>query len=333
MYRQLGEGRLHDGTPLELGVVEGPAPDWMDRLAPFLRHKGFDYNYHTEAALTGPLDGLQTLFYVGLVDDQPITQVTIMGARRAGILAHVYTDPAWRQRGAYRQLMAAQMADIAALGYKVLTLITGYDSVPYHIYHSFGFRSVSDGLGCMRWEATPGAAADYMTLAETTVRPTRWDDWPGHNLAAMEPIGAIDWLPRLPMLSMIRQGSVETPFLVFYRRLARWPEAQSLVLESATGAVVGWCHLAPNAATQSDAWLLDLNALPAYQERVGDLLAAVEWPAAPVLYATTARDGAVRDGALSDVLTTHGFRRQATLPGVVEQAGEQRDVRLWLRQG
>src|SRR5207245_380029 len=156
------EGRLTTGERLELGVVETPDPSWSDRIVPFLLHKGGDWNHHIAAALERPLDDLETCFYVGMVDGQVVTQVMISGARGAGILAHVFTSPRWRQRGAYRQLMAVQMADTRARGYRILTLGTGFDSHPYRIYQSFGFRSVEEGSGYMSWEATPGAIRDYL---------------------------------------------------------------------------------------------------------------------------------------------------------------------------
>src|SRR5919108_4934663 len=176
MYRPLGAATLKTGERVELGVVLGPDPDWAERIAVLLSHKPGEYRYHIGEALRRPLDELETRFYIGHLDGRPITHVMIVGARRAGILGHVYTVPAWRQRGAYSALMAAQMADTAAAGYRILTLGTGHGSHPYWIYHHFGFRSIAPGSGAMRWLATPDTEAQYLRPAMAMARELRWCD-------------------------------------------------------------------------------------------------------------------------------------------------------------
>ena len=61
--------------------------------------------------------------------EEIISQAMIGGARGCDILGGVYTAPTWRQRGAYRQLMAAQMEDCRRLGFRVLTLDTGFELI------------------------------------------------------------------------------------------------------------------------------------------------------------------------------------------------------------
>ncbi|HEY8744464.1 MAG TPA: hypothetical protein VIU62_15320, partial [Chloroflexota bacterium] len=198
MYRQIGNGRLNSGEDIALGVVEAPEPDWLDRIAPFLIHKGGDWNYHIRQALSEPLDSLESRFYVATVGEQVISQVMIVGARGCGILGHVFTAPVWRQRRAFGQLMAAQMEDTRRLGYQLLTLGTGFESHPYWIYHSFGFRSVAPSSGLMRWLASPEAEEGYLAPAATTVQPLRWDHWAGLNVLALRPVAPDEPLPRLP---------------------------------------------------------------------------------------------------------------------------------------
>jgi hypothetical protein len=180
----------------------------------------------------------------------------------------------------------------------------------------------------MRWQAAPHAREVYLAPAPARVRSLRWDDWAGYILAGMEPIGADDWLPRSPMLQLTRQGCVEADLLDHLHHQGSTPGAQSLVLESATGAVVGWCHLGPSHATHCDAWLLDLNALPGFQSQAPRLLEVIDWPDLPVMFTTTASDG-----ALTEALRAHGFAQGAVLPSLVTQDGASRDLRLWLRRG
>src|SRR5262249_27361556 len=307
VYRPLGEGRLATGERLALGVVDAPDPAWFDRIVPFLIHKGGDWNYQIAAALKQPLDDLETRFYVGTVDEQVVTQVMIASARGCDILSHVFTAPAWRQRGAYRQLMAAQMADTRARGYRILTLSTGYNSHPYWIYHSFGFRSVAEGSGYMRWEAEPGATEAFLAPSDATIRPTRWDDWAGYTLDLLQPVRPDESLPRSPVLGAAQIYSAEGPFIGFRRGLDRIPGAQSL--PRAAGAGVGWCPGVPGPAVFGNAWLLDFFTLHGFADHTGALFERIIWPAAPVAYLSSDPLGAF--ATLSSIA---GFRRMADLP-------------------
>jgi predicted N-acetyltransferase YhbS len=325
MYRQLGSGRLSSGEDISLGVVEAPDPDWLDRIGPFLSHKGGDWNYHIRQALLEPLDDLASRFYVATVGDQVISQVMIVGARGCGILGHVYTAPAWRQRGAYRQLMAAQMDDVRRLGFQVLTLGTGFESHPYWIYHSFGFRSVASGSGIMRWLAVPEAEEHYLAPAVAVAEPLRWEHWAGLNLLAVRPVALDEPLPRLPTLGAKAQHSVEGSFVSFMRRYRSLANPQSRVLRSATGAVVGWCLLAPDPRWFGDAWLLDIGLLPAFAVHAAALVADLEWPAAPVYALTSPK------GGRAAWLEQAGLHPLATLPGWLRLGDERQALSFWAR--
>lgn len=325
MYRPIGSGRLSSGEEIALGVVEAPDPEWLDRIGPFLGHKGGDWNYHIRQALLEPLDDLASRFYVATVGEQVISQVMIVGARGCGILGHVYTAPAWRQRGAYRQLMATQMDDVRHLGFQVLTLGTGFESHPYWIYHSFGFRSVAPGSGLMRWTADPEAGERYLAPAAAAIEPLRWEHWAGLNLLALRPVAPDESLPRLPTLNAKVQHSVEGSFVGFMRRYRSLANPQSRVLRSATGAVVGWCLLTPDPRWFGDVWLLDIGLLPAFHEHSAALVADLDWPAAPVYALTSA------EGGRAAWLEQAGLRPSATLPGWLRLGDERRALSLWAR--
>ncbi|HEV7215469.1 MAG TPA: hypothetical protein VGP33_10130, partial [Chloroflexota bacterium] len=248
-----------------------------------------------------------------------------VGARGCGILGHVYTAPAWRQRRAFGQLMAAQMADVRQLGFRVLTLGTGFESQPYWIYHSFGFRSVATGSGLMRWQADPEAEELYLAPASAEEEPLCWEHWAGLNVLALRPVAANEPLPRMPSLGAKAQHSVEGSFVGFMRRYRSLEQAQSRVLCSATGAVVGWRLLAPDPRWSGDVWLLDIGLLPAFAKYGAALLGQIEWPSAPV-YALTTSDGERRTW-----LEKAGMRPQATLPSWLRLGAERRDLQLWAR--
>lgn len=325
MYRRLGCRRLTSGEAIEVGVVEAPAPAWADRLLPFLSHKGGDYGFHLRAALAGRLDELETRFYVATIAARPIAQAMVVGARGFGILAHVYTDPAWRRRGAIHQIFALLMVDVCALGLRAVTLSTAFDSVPFWIYHRLGFRPVAEGSGNMLWLAEPEADHALLAATETSMRPTRWSDWAAYSFATLRPVAVGEALPRSPAVGVVAQGSAEWGFLGFVRALDPARGHVSRVLLNQRGAIVGWCHVGPGPAALGGAWLLDLHVLPGFAAGLPALLAGVVWPRAPVVFHAT---GEVDRGA---DLQAHGFAPVAALPRVVASGADTLDLHLWVR--
>jgi len=330
MYTHLGVATLKTGERMELGVVMGPDPEWAGRINALLGHKPGEYRYHIGEALLRPLDELETRFYVGHLDGQPITHVMIVGARGAGILGHVYTVPEWRRRGAYQALMDVQMRHTAAAGYRILTLGTGYDTPPYWIYYQFGFRSIAPGSGAMRWLATPDAEEQYLAPAPVTVRELCWSDWGALNVTAMHATSPEDELPRSIVLQLKGQGNAEGSFAALRQRMERRPGPppgiQARVLVSATGAVPGWAILAPDSRWFGDVWVLDVYALPAFWEQAGELLAGLAWPDAPV-----AAYSILPIGPRARLLQSQGFVRLAVLRHWLRLGDELRDVTIWMR--
>jgi hypothetical protein len=320
MYRQLGFETLKTGERMEVGVVRSPDADWRAQLTTFLGHKGPDWRLQIEGALAGPLEDLQTRFYVGHQGGRLLSQIMIAGHRGVGILGHVYTLPEERRKGAIRAVMAALMDDVPGQGFRVLTLGTGFDSPAYWIYHSFGFRSIAENSGEMIWQIEPGAATESFIPGPTSVRPVRWEDWSLFNLLAMQPIGEADDLPRGPMLGLTAQGGIEGQFLTFQRRRQEEPELQAQALVTEAGATVGWAFLGRNAAwAGEDGWLLDSHAHADYQDRLAQLLGALTFPkgTSVLSYVTDAR------GLRAATLREFGFDAPAELPAWLKREGRQ----------
>jgi GNAT superfamily N-acetyltransferase len=318
MYSQLGFETLKTGERMEVGVVRGPDADWRDRLTTFLGHKGDDWRPQIDWALAGPLDDLQTRFYVGHVDGRLISQIMIAGDRGVGILGHVFTLPEERRKGAIRAVMAALMEDCPRQGFRVLTLGTGFDSAAYWIYHSFGFRSVAEGSGEMLWESEPGAADAVFTPGPTSVRPVRWDDWGYFNLLAMQPVSKEEDLPRGPMLGLTALGSVEGAFLAFQNRRVREPRLQAQALVTEESATVGWALLGPNPAwAGEEGLLLDIHAHRGFVDRLPQMLGVLALlEGKPVLsYVTDAH------GRRAAALREFGFGPPAELPAWLKREG------------
>jgi hypothetical protein len=311
---------LKGGAEVQIGYVHGPDQEWMSRLIPFLGHKEPWFEYHISKALSEPLDGLRTRFYVGTVRDVPIANIMVVSAHGAGILGHVYTVPAWRRQGAIAAVMRAQMRDIADLD--VLTLSTGYGSPAYGIYHGFGFRSLHDGSGDMRWLS--GAATRFFEPAECTVRQMRWDDWPPYSWATLQEFRN-EPAPRSAAFGIAGQGSSEGAF-VRVMQSALGERSTHLVLHGARNAVVGWCHLVPAQAPMDGARLLDVHTVPGFESHLPTLLESVSWPEGPVAFTMSPPTAAYAE-ALSDV----GFSADRRLAEAVAPFVAATPAEVWIR--
>lgn len=328
MITHLGETQLKTGERLEVAVVAAPEPEWRERLGSFLGHKGPEWLAHVNRALEGPLDGLQTRFYVGLLEGEIAAQIMIVGARGVGILGHVFTRPEQRRKGACRAVMAFQMADIEARGFRVLTLGTGFESPAYWIYHGFGFRSIRPGSGHMLWLAAPDAAEALFRPGPVSVRPLRWGDWGALGYLASQPLAPGEEGPRALAMECPGVGNLEGPFIRFQLRREAEPRAEAWALVNAEDRAVGWTSLMPARTLGGRHLLLDAWAHPAFPEGEARLLEAVNWPAEPVVAAVAA--GARRK---PDLLRRHGFTRVAVLPCWLPIASETpEDLEVWRRE-
>lgn len=329
MYTHLGSVILKTGEQMELGVIRCPDPSWAKQVMALLGHKSRETRDHFEAAFAGPLDDLETRFYVGTIGGFAMTNVMIVGARGAGILGHVYTAPEHRQKGAYSQLMAAQMEDTRRAGYRILTLGTGFETHPYWIYHGFGFRSIDGMSGRMKWLAEPDAEAGHFRPGATTVRPMRWDDWAALNVLAFQPLAPDEELPRSWTFRVKGQGSLEGSFQTLRRNIARKSPVTPLTLVTEHGAAVGWAVLQPDEVAFGDGWLVDLYVHPAFQADAGRLLAALPWPDRGRVAAYSAAPDGYRAAALREA----GFQQIAELPGWLRRGETPVPLRVFTRGG
>ena len=345
MYRYLGMAPLKTGEQLQLGVVECPDPSWEAQIVPLLGHKGQHTKHHFGAAFAGPLDALETRFYVGTVGGVAVSNAMVVGTHRGpaartpgdgvGILGHVYTRPEHRRKGAFQSLMAAQMEDSRRLGYRALTLGTGFETPPYRIYHGFGFRSIDGAGGKMWWLSEPAFLEDWFGPGETRVRPLRWDDWAPLNLLSFLPATPGEPRPRSWAFRVRGQGGgMEAAFQQAQRDLSRGSPIAALVLESERGASVGWAVLQPDDLTFGDGWLVDLYVHPRFEAGAARLLAALPWPAAaPVRAYTSAPRAPSGDDYRTRALSAAGFRVTAPLPDWFAEDGAPLDLQVWTRRG
>jgi hypothetical protein len=231
------------------------------------------------------------------------------------------------------------MEHTRSLGYRVLTLGTGYESPPYWIYHSFGFRSIDGTSGRMKWLAMPDAEERWFRAGRTVVRPLRWEDWPPLNLVAYQPDEIDEELPRSWTFGLPRgHGSIEHSFLDLRQTMAgqtvgpRSPRTLdelrqamdggatgtasiALTLESEHGAAVGWAVLQPDELALRTGWRLDCFVHPAFRTAMGQLLDALPTPAGTRIAAYTSGP----EGSRAAALRVAGFRQVATLPEWIQR--------------
>ncbi len=326
VYTPLGAANLKTGQRLDMGVVTAPDADWRGQVAPFLGHKQDPYRAHIARALDGPLDRLETRFYVGTVDGRLVSQVMLVGSRGVGIIGHVHTLAEERRKGACAALFRALLPHAESAGYRVLCLGTGYDTPPYHIYRSFDFRGIAPGSGCMVREAAPGAQAALLAPGPASVRPLRWDDWAWLELLAFQPVTADEELPRGAVMGIRGQESAEGPFVAFQSRRRKEPEIQAVALETGAGATVGWAAVAPDPRWFGDVYALDFHVAPSFQGSLADLLDALALPEAPVVAYLTEPEG-----PRARLLAARGFQPAARLDDWLRVEDERRPLRVWRR--
>jgi len=263
---------------MTVALVTGPCEPGIKRQLLRL----YSHMFKTEApwwqvgqALDGQTGELQVRFWVGLIGDDPISVVMSAEHRHVGVFGNVVTAPEHRQKGACKGIMSVQMEDCRARGVQALYLGTGYDGVAYRIYHAFGFRSIQECSGIMRWTARTDFDEVWWRRGQVTVRAVAWKDWP-----TMRVLIAAEAQQRLRNFTYKVSGR-ESPSmnLVTTIRDCLDGRAQAMVAECATGAVVGFASLKPLGPGSAH---LDAFVHPQFQDALPSLLSSLRYPPMPV---------------------------------------------------
>ena len=321
VYERLDVARTKDGAEIEIGLVTAPDLDLCNSILQLLSHKSPDTKYHLAAALDGKTGELETRFYLGMLDGQPVANITTMESRGVGILGHVFTRPEHRRRGICREVMARQMHEFRSRGGTVLLLSTGFESHPYWIYHSFGFRSFAGGR--MRYATEPDFEREWLSPGPGRVVKASWNHWPLVALLATVPGNEI---LRSAAWQVHRTGWLEGMYCSFMRMRDRDESIRGVVLEKDTGAVIGCATVAP-AATWPGVWQVDAFAGPQSGEnelnRMLDKLTIP--PGRAIAYVDEQASDKMR------ALERIGFRREAVLKEHLRLESERFDVHIYSR--
>src|SRR5579862_5054477 len=237
---------LKSGERLRIERVTAPDPDRQGQIMPFLAHKPSAYFWHIEQSFAGRCDGLETRYYIGLIGEEMVGNIMTVETAGVGILGHVHTRQDQRRKGICQSIMRCQMEDFRARDGRVLLLGTGYESPPYRIYESFGFRDWQVGHpGHMRYDnpAEPDFESRFFAPASVTAQPAGWRHWPLVALLAAIPATAT---LRSLTLGVWGVALLEGGYCRFLHRYVSHPRARAAVLESEKGAVTAFATCVPD---------------------------------------------------------------------------------------
>ena len=317
MYKKLASEVLRTGEEMEVGVVEAPDEGFGGPIASFLSHKPPEVRRHIDMSLEGPLDLLETRFYIGRVGGKIIANVMTVEHNRTGILGHVYTEPGHRRRGACTGVLGALMDDFVGRGGGVLLLGTGYNSPAYHIYRKFGFSSLEEGSGFMRYATEEDFEARFFSPSPVRVVEVAWHDWPRLNLLASGPTGEF---VRSVYFGLFGIKNLEGTFLRFKKDIEDG-RCRAKLLESGSGAIVGCATVAPDPRWGGSVYLLDFFAHPNFLGELEGLLGSLELPKGKLQSYIE-----VEAEAKAELLLGMGFHEEAFLRSQVEDGKGRRLV-------
>lgn len=327
MEQKLAEVILKSGEPMSIFKVTAPAPQWEERILPFLQHKGDPWLWQMKSAIAAGLPGATQHFFEGVLSDGTIVgNITTVEAHDPpiGLLQHVFTPPEHRRKGICSHLMQALCEDFRARGGRIMFLHTGYDSAPYHIYQSFGFVG-HEQTGSMAWTLDSGFWDDYFRPAAATVHDADWCDWVPLEALSRTVAG---WQMRSFYLRKYGFGGFEGEFIRLAKDRAEGRVRQFAVLRTDAGAVVGYAVLATLTQWPGTPLGLDLFVHPHFSGEAEKLAASLQIPEAVPVIAWSETGAHERDRALEAI----GLERCGRLPGLLAApGGERRDVVIYAR--
>lgn len=311
METRLGETTLKSGERMTIIKTTAPEPAWTERIVPYLAHKGELWLAPMRRAYNEGLDDLVMSDFLGLLDHGEIVgNITTAEHLGVAILQHVFTPEHHRRKGICSVLMQALCGDFRARGLRAVYLGTGHDTPPYHIYERFGFRGRGDS-GKMTWLPDEGFEASHFAPGETTLRDTRWDDWP--LLEALYSVGG-QWQLKSFHFQLIGHTNYEGPYLQLRAGMEEGSVLDVKVMHKTDGAVVGHAALAVQRLWKGRPLVLDCMAHANFHDRVPALLEAVHLPPGRKVQAFC-DDRAVAKIAALEAL---GFEREGVFRSQVE---------------
>lgn len=278
METKLTEVVLRGGRRADALCIQPPAPEWRNRIAPFLAHKGQPWNWHIRTNLDGNNDDLEQRFFIVVANGQVISELMVVEKHGVAILGHVFTDLDWRNQGCTSSLLEAMTEDFAARDGIAMHLGTDFDSQAFRIYGRFGFKPMWPGSGRMEWIRdqerfdalfAPGSPGDIRVEAAC------WTHWPLLHKLMLGKEG--DWL-RNAALSLAGQADAEDAHVRLMSWLYSGPPNAAAVLINQTGMTVGLATLTARQSLPSRMLQLDVYVHPTARDQLGALIDAIKLP-------------------------------------------------------
>lgn len=328
MERALGTVRLRDGRQAELLVVEAPDAGRRDEILALLAHKGPEWQVHLHEALAGRTNALETRWYLAEVQGELVANAMTVERHGVGILGHVFTREAFRQRGLCNAVLGALMEDFRSRNGRALVLGTGYESVAYRIYESFGFRSLRGGF--MEYLAEPREEfdAEWFGPGDAETVPARWEHWPLVAMLAARPAGyglrSVAW-------GLRDISNLEHPYCTFMGQVMK-REAAGAVAVTGAGAVVACATVTPfvpggGRDPWAETWLVDAFAHSLHTYKLEATIAGLpRLKGKHVAFVPAADETAVA------AFLANGFVREGLCRGLVADEPLRRDVVLLGRE-
>lgn len=273
MYYKLSDAKLKTGENLEIGVVIAPDINHRDGILKVLNHKGEPWLSHVDKALNGEIKELETRFYVGKLNGNIVGNIMTVEYNHTGILGHVFVVPEQRRKHICSLIMEQQMEDFKHRG-GILLLGTGYNTHPYWIYHSFGFRSIIEESGFMRFSTEEDFESKHFRVGKVKPVDVSWKHWPLMNV-----LTSVYGFEALRSLTFNIYGiaNFEGGFLHFMKRLEN-ENIKAKVLESEYGAVVGCITLDNDHKWTHKTYIIDMFMHNNFINHYIDLLSSLELP-------------------------------------------------------
>ena len=180
MWNRLGKTLLKAREVMEICSVKTPDRYYGRKISSFLPCHNELWQWHLNLSVRGKLDELGSRFYLGLVNDKIISNVSTWEYGPIGIVGHLFTLENHRGKGACTALMNTQIQDFRNRGGKIL--IGGFKPSSYPIAKRLGFKSITDNSEVMRYNLFPRFENEYFEAKKAFCRDSMWKDWPGVSL-------------------------------------------------------------------------------------------------------------------------------------------------------
>lgn len=333
MYQSLGQVTLRTGEVVEAGMIQGPDAEWATKLTKLLWHKGDPWNWQNAQCLERELP-VDVFFHVLHRNGDPFANIMTIEYNGIGHFGHVWTEPNDRRKGASKALMARQMAYFQERGGRALFLGTGYDSVAYKIYQSFGFTSIELASGYMAYYAecfgdAPAGRAEAFTEAVFPTKSTEpiqpatlarfdWQDWVN---ATPLLLGSYRGMIRCAPWGMVGRHSPEgylLPALLKEEKMAERSDGttpRTIVLRHPTTEMVVGLAAWNEDPIWPETCLVDLYCHPDYWDEAPRLWQSLTFPEMDRVIAYVDDS----DRYKIDFFMAQGFTPIATLPNFVDR--------------